>query len=404
MNVLVYPSTHTVAPSLVQTLTSILTPHYLPQLLAPSLLSVPQYPWHTACALLVLLAQPTDHAAIRKYLEFGGRVLALGVAVNKGRLVGLQDSNHDFGSLFAGLGLGMVKDTNTLRIPDGNASLYISFSTAPGTSADVSIDSTPDSESVSVSRLESSSLDLDASDEHILGRYVAGNAPAGVLSQSGLVAMWNCAPPLPDILLSHTLSAFGLRFSAQKVDTGPQFHILPQLLLASSGSWYVQHRVVETLLGHLRPGSTTRYVDGEIDHESQRNLEPFVFEDANDAFHFHFPSSPCKNEIADLSSHPILEFIPRIPPGSLNERVKHVLVLPKPLTTEDENMYTPQFSPSAFFRAIDGFRLGAGGTPQGATSDSWRIGDALMYGEVVSSTQTMFDKCVTSDHGRWKVH
>lgn len=396
---LVYPSTHAVAPSLVQSLSSILTPHYLPQLLAPSLLSVPEYPWHTACTLLILLTQPTDHAAVRKYLEFGGRILALGIGVKKGGLIGLQDSSHDFGSLLEGLGLGMAKDTSTLRIPDGNGSIYISFSTATGTSADVSIDST----TLSVSRLPSCSLDIDAIGEHILGHYVAENEPAGVLSQSGLVAMWNCAPPLPDILLSRTLSALGLRFSAQKVDTSPQLHILPQLLLASPDSWYVQHRVVETLLGHIRPVSAIprAHVDGEIDNESQHRWEPFVFEDASDIFHFHFPSFPSMNEITDLSSHPILELVPPNSPGLLNEKVKHVLVLPKPLTSEDENMYTPQFSPSAYFRAIGEFRSGTGGTLQSANQDSWRIGDALMYGEVVSSTQTMFDKCVYSNHGHW---
>ncbi|OJA12338.1 hypothetical protein AZE42_02788 [Rhizopogon vesiculosus] len=390
MNVLVYPSTHALAPSLVQTLTSTLTPHYLPQSLAPSLLSVPEYPWHTACALLILLAQPTDHAAVRKYLEFGGRILALGVSAKKGGLLGLHDSSHDFGSLFTGLGLGVAKDTSILRVPDGNASLYISFSTATGTSADVSIDST----TIAVSRLPSYSLDLDASGEHVLGRYVEGNAPAGVLSQSRLIAMWNCAPPLPDILLSRTLSALGLRFYTQKADLGPQLRILPQFLLARPHSWYVQHRIVQELLGRLRPESAIPHphADGDMDNESPRRWEPFMFEDANDMFHFHFPSFPPADETSDLSSHPILELIPQNPPGFFNDKVKHVLVIPKPLTFEEESMYTPQFSPSAFFRAIDEFRSGTEGTSQGTSQDSWRIGDAFMYGEVVSSTQTMFDK------------
>lgn len=391
---LVYPSTHAFAPSLVQTLTSTLTPHYLPQSLAPSLLSVQEYPWHTSCALLILLAQPIDHAAVRKYLEFGGKILALGVGVRKGLgPFGLHNSSHDLGSLFTGLGLGMVKDTSILRIPDGTASLYISFPTVAGTNADVSIDST----TVSVPRLPSSSLDLDASGEHVLGRYVEGNAPAGVLSQSGLVAMWNCALPLPDILLSRTLSALGLRFSVQKADPGPQLCIMPQFLLAPPDSWHVQHRVVQALLSHLRPESAI-HVDGDLRNESQHNREPFVFEDANDIFHFLFPSFPSAEKITDLSSHPTLELIPRNPPEFENEKVKHVLVMPKPLTSEDENIYTPKFSPSAFFRAIHEFRAGRESTSQGTSQDSWRIGDAIMYGEVVSSTQTMFDKCASSDH------
>ncbi|KIK41119.1 hypothetical protein CY34DRAFT_806469 [Suillus luteus UH-Slu-Lm8-n1] len=366
MNVLVYPSTHPAAPSLIQTLTSILTPHYLSQPLAPSQISIREYPWHTSCALLLLLSPPTDHEPVRKYVESGGRILAFGVGVRKGTLFG---SSHDFGSLSAGLGLGMVKDTTVLRVADGNASLYISFSTATGTSADVSINDTV----VSVPRLLICPLDLEA---HILGRYVEGNAPAGILSQSGLVAMWNCTPPLPDILLSQSLSALGLRFSSQRADPSLDPHILPQFLLARPNSWQVQHRVVEALLDHLNFGSI-------VSDESQRKWEPFVFEDVNDDFHFHFPSFPPENKI---TNHPVLELIPQN--SSSNPKVKHVLLPSKPLTSENERMYTPQFSPSAFFRAIDEFRSETKGTSQ----DSWRIGEALIYGEVVSSTQTMFDK------------
>ncbi|KAG1901415.1 class II aaRS and biotin synthetase [Suillus fuscotomentosus] len=352
MNVLVYPSTHPAAPSLVETLASILTPHYLPQLLIPSQLSVQEYPWHTSCALLLLLSPPTDHAAVRKYIESGGRILAFGVGVRKGTLFG---PNHDFGSLSAGLGLGMVKDTTILRVADGNASFYISFSTASGTNADVLIDDTV----LSVSRLPMCPLDLEA---HIIGRYVEGNAPAGILSQSGLVAMWNCTPPLPDILLSQSLSALGLHFSSQRADSSLEPHILPQFLLARPDSW-------------------------QVHDESKAKWEPFVFEDTNDNFHFHFPSIPPEARNTD---HPILELIP--PNFLSNPKVKHVLVPSRPLTIEDERIYTPQFSPSAFFRAIDKFRSGMKDTSQGTNQDSWRIGEALMYGEVVSSTQTMFDK------------
>ncbi|KAG2343479.1 class II aaRS and biotin synthetase [Suillus weaverae] len=188
--------------------------------------------------------------------------------------------------------------------------------------------------------------------------------------------MWNCTPPLPDVLLSRSLSALGLCFSSQRADPSLEPHILPQFLLARPDSWQVQQCVVQALLGHLNLGSA-------VGDESERKWESFVFEDVNDDFHFHFPSFPPTNRTTDL---PILELIP---PNSLsNPKVKHVLVPSRPLTSEDERIYTPQFSPSAFFRAIDDFRSGTEDTNQ----DSWRIGEALIYGEVVSSTQTMFDK------------
>jgi hypothetical protein len=81
--------------------------------------------------------------------------------------------------------------------------VHLSFSTATGTSADISINNTV----VSVSKLPMCPLDLEA---HILGRYEEENAPAGILFRSGLLVMWNCTPSL---LLSQSLSALGLRFS-----------------------------------------------------------------------------------------------------------------------------------------------------------------------------------------------
>ncbi|KAG2041287.1 hypothetical protein BDR03DRAFT_855884 [Suillus americanus] len=188
--------------------------------------------------------------------------------------------------------------------------------------------------------------------------------------------MWNCTPPLPDLLLSRSLSALGLRFSSQRADPNLEPHILPQFLLARPDSWQVQHCIVEALLDHLNLGSA-------VGDESQRKWEPFVFEDANDDFHFHFPSFPPTDRTTD---HPLLELIP---PDSLsNPKIKHVFVPSKPLTSEDERLHTPKFSPSAFFRAVDEFRSGTEDT----NPDTWRIGEALIYGEVVSSTQTMFDK------------
>ncbi|KAG1814671.1 uncharacterized protein BJ212DRAFT_1361281 [Suillus subaureus] len=182
--------------------------------------------------------------------------------------------------------------------------------------------------------------------------------------------MWNCTPPLPDIPLSRSLFALGLRFSLQGADPSLEPHILPQFLLARPDLWQVQHRIVEALLNHSNLGSA-------VGGESQRKWEPFVFEDANDDFHFLFSSFSPKHRTTDCLIFKL------IPSNSFsNLKVKHVLVPSRPLTSEDERRYTPQFSPSAFFRAIDEFRSGTEDT----NPDSWHIG------EVVSSTQTLFRK------------
>ncbi|KAG1861177.1 hypothetical protein DFJ58DRAFT_725867 [Suillus subalutaceus] len=131
---------------------------------------------------------------------------------------------------------------------------------------------------LSVSRLPPCLLDRDA---HILGCHLEGNAPAGTISQSGLVVIWNCTLPLPDVLLLEP-------------------HILSQFLLTRPDSWHVQHSIVEALLDRVNLSSA-------IGNESQRGKESFVSEEANDDFHFHFSSFPSVN--TGSTDHSILDLI-----------------------------------------------------------------------------------------------
>ncbi|KAG2036439.1 hypothetical protein BDR03DRAFT_458732 [Suillus americanus] len=126
----------------------------------------------------------------------------------------------------------------------------------------------------------------------------------------------------------------------------------------------------------LRLTVTARSYKSTVGSGSQRKWELFVFEDANNEF--HFPSLPPEDS---TMHHSILELIP--PNFLSNPEVKHVLVPSKPITSEDARRNTPQFSPSAFFRAIDEFRLGTEDTRQGTNPGS--------YGKIFSSTQRMSD-------------
>ncbi|KAG5633864.1 hypothetical protein H0H81_004695 [Sphagnurus paluster] len=87
MNVLVYtgpetlPSSHT---STLTTLKHLLHPHYAVQALPLAPLAAPSYPWHTACALLILphtnadqsqwLPKPAQ-AAVQAHVDEGGALL-----------------------------------------------------------------------------------------------------------------------------------------------------------------------------------------------------------------------------------------------------------------------------------------------------------------------------------------
>ncbi|KAG1880103.1 hypothetical protein F4604DRAFT_1679216 [Suillus subluteus] len=145
--------------------------------------------------------------------------------------------------------------------------------------------------------------------------------------------------------------------------------------LTRPDSWQVQYHIVEALLDHSNLGSA-------VSDESQRKWEPFVFEDANDDFYFHFPSFPPADRTTDPITRTHSTVFPLEPESQTRTHTK-------PPTSGDERVYTLQFSPSCFFRAIDEFRSGTEDT----NPDTWRIGEA------VSSTQTVFGKCVSGFKG-----
>ncbi|KIJ63680.1 hypothetical protein HYDPIDRAFT_41077 [Hydnomerulius pinastri MD-312] len=383
MNVLVYPSTHPLATLVSQSLTSLLTPHYSVQIISPAILAAPEHPWYTACGLLVLLSTPEDHAGVRKYVELGGRILAIGVNAKKAQgLFGIHESTASFGSV--GVGLGLAKDTSTLRIVDGNTSLYVSFPSQASASATV----TRDTNQIAVSRISSATLDIETEETRILGRYTDDNSIAGVLSQSGHVALWSCAPPLNEQLLTLTLSALGLRFGSPGTEErGPAFRILPQLLLAHPAKLEIQQRVVRSLFPEL--DLQTAFSALSVEDTEKNVVERMCFPDENDAFRFHVVHK-IPNDEQLPSVHPVFNII-STEASSNEEKVKDIILPARPLTPEQERRYTPLFSPSVFFVALDEFRE-LGEDVQNSDHGSWRMGDALFYGEVVTSTQTMLDK------------
>ena len=301
MDILVYPPIR----SLVDALTALVGTNYLPQFLSEEALSDPAYPWHSTCALLVLAAPP-DHAAVRKYVKLGGKVLVLGA--------------------------GVVQSANALRIADR---FGIDFYPAWSSQDTVQFEGA----AIPVSRLHwGAILDVDAD---VFARFTSDDSPAGIVSQGGRIAVWSC-PWLHETLLCATLVALGLRLDAS---TKPSSRILPQLLLAHPRNRKVQETVLQSL-----------FPEGGD-----------VFSDEANIFYFH----------------PLGESIPE---RTYEEKDRDILLPRGLLTPEQEQRHTPLFSPSAFFFALDEFRI------KEEASTTWRIGDALLYGEVVTSTQSMLDK------------
>jgi biotin--protein ligase len=375
MNVLVYPSTHPHASSVQRSLSSILVPHYLPQIISPDVLAVPENPWQTACGLLVLLAAPDHHAGVRQYAETGGRVLALGVNATRSQgLFGLHETASGLGS--AGVGLGLVKDTSILRLVDRKASLYLSFPSQASTPATVNYDR----KEIAITRMPSASLDLGEAMQ-VLGRYADDKTLSGALSESGTIALWSCAPPLPEQLVIPTLSALGLRFDFSKSTEGqrPELSLLPQLILVHPKQRAIRRRIVRALFPDLDLETAFSTLTVEDDAHKVTAIESALFPDEQDVFRFHFAREIPASGLP--SDHPILALLSGVP----KEEVKDVILTAQPLTAEQEKHYTSLFSPTTFFAALDEYR-------PTRKADELPIGDILLYGEVVTSTQTMLDK------------
>jgi biotin---protein ligase len=107
-----------------------------------------------------------------------------------------------------------------------------------------------------------------------------------------------------------------------------------------------------------------------------------IFKDANDEFHFHpFQESLELLELARAKSDSGEKSDPA------TWQPKHVVVcldgsLPSP-------KLTPLFDLRLFYEALSAAHEKEGSA---GTSETWRMGDVLLYGETVTSTQTMLDK------------
>ncbi|KAG6333494.1 hypothetical protein ID866_5597 [Astraeus odoratus] len=390
MDILVYPSTHAAAAPVSQSLTTLLVPHYLPQVISPATLASPGYPWHSTCALLVLLELPGDRTAVQKYIELGGRLLALGgSALQSHGLFGIYQSLSCLNGFPIG---GIGGDRSTIRIAEGQNSFHISFPTClQPSSTNVSLDA----ELIPVFRIPTANLNVDPNKIDVLARFTGDDSPASVVSQSGRIAICACGPPLHEKLLRTTLTALGLRCSADPATDGQPsgVRILPQLLLAHPSGWVVQAAVLQALFPERDLNAVWSSLDlqpngNTASHEASEFLlsKEMIFSDECNSFHFHVA-----NERAPVSGseHPILQHLPPSARSS-EENIKHVVLPKNPLTLDEERLYTPFFSPSTFFSALDELRDRDHGTYTDPSS-SWRIGDALLYGEVVTSTQSMLD-------------
>lgn len=368
MNVLVYSGPEVLQSSLTRSialLKSLLQPNYTVQAITSQSLS--SQPWPVACALLVLPAcreslyfSQSLSNQIRNYVEGGGSFLGI--------RSGFRTSG---GSILA-------PSEYTLRFSDKSSGSTVYYKTIPGGDEDLRLVSIKSSsvgtfnglhhvetpETVGLGKL---------SNVEILAQYTEGEGIAGALVRlgEGRAISWgvHIENPVPqdgklqdDIrsearlrldLVRDTLRRLGLKLPSETSDIPTRF--LPQFFTAVRS----ENDIIKQILSSL---------------EVQL---PAKLEDANDTFYFH-TSEEGQEILQNIRSGEHIEE---------DEKIKHIAFYPSGKFPSPS--VTPLFDIPLYYTYLTEARDNAQ-----LSSGSWGIGECLLYGEVVSSTQTLLDRYV----------
>lgn len=396
MNVLIYSGPEVLQPSLnhaLASLRSILVPNYTVQPI--TLHSLTTQPWQSSCALLVLPRSRNRFVSVaskqvKDFVESGGAYLMLGT----GATATPRSGGLGLGS--TGLSLGLGADETPLKFFDKLNNVYLTFDEdAHGDRvAQKVVDlKTPEGEVVhGIYDPEGTQLngfdDLKGLD--VLARYTFGEGGFAGLSMGlnkGRIALWG--PSIEYPLQEEPVSSIIAKLSAEDIKSSEKLRI--KLL-----------RATLTRLGLQVP------VDTEPPYSSSRPLPQFLtstpekptivsqildaiaapqpgtqlatFKDANDEFYFH----PLQESLDLLRSS---REAAKITSDPSTWQPKHIIICKDGALPEKE--LTPLFDVALFYKALAAARDKVD-IPQ--TSQPWGVGEALLYGEAVTSTQTMLDK------------
>jgi biotin--protein ligase len=244
-------------------------------------------------------------------------------------------------------------------------------------------------------------LTPDASDIQIIhGRWeepIGAIAGIQVPIGCGRAAFWGISPPCFDeiedtenvtALLRYALTSLGLSIPPEAETTTtannnassttdslpppPLSHLipprcyaaLPQFLLHPRGKRYIS----ETILQRLGVGCES---------------EPVVIKDKVDTFHFH------KVTTVEHGARLVAE-AKASASADAAQRPRLIVVLPPDVLPTGGGELTPRFDADKYFAVLAEVR---GDQMSGGGAEScWGVGEALLYGEVVTSTQTMLER------------
>ena len=379
MNVLVCTSSASASASqgLSNALRSVLSPFYTVQSVLP--LSLITQPWTASCALLVLLpplSLPSKaHEPIQQYISTGGRILGigLGATLSPHRQVPERSGLWDPGS-----GTAIVP-----QYPQADQSLSLPSSILLQTGvrftglrrASVPFVLTRDISNIQLIR---------GHWEEPVGAIAGIQVPVG----SGRAAFWGISPCFDGIedtenvtaLLRYALTSLGLSApsettadeSSNPLSSIPRYP-LPQFLLYPRGKRHIS----ETILQRLGLGLSTAAAAAAPAESSDKKSEPLVIKDKADTFHFH--------KVATLE-HGARLIAEAKASADTSDAPRLVVVLPPDVLPTTE--LTPKFDAEKYFAVLADAR----GDQMSRTTESWGVGEALFYGEAVTSTQTLIER------------
>lgn len=382
MNVLVCcPSTSSASHGLSNTLRSVLSPFYTVQSVLP--LSLATQPWTASCALLVLLP-PDDtpspaHQPIQQYISAGGRILGIGLGAT---LLPRRQLRGPFELWDARSGTAIVPQYPQAvpsLSPPSSILLQSGVLLSGLRPAGVPFVLTPDASDIQV---------ISGRWEEPVGAIAGIQVPVG----SGRAAFWGISPCFDEIegtenvtaLLRYVLTSLGLSVPPETTTTianEPSNPIprcaLPQFLLHPRGKRHIS----DTILQRLGIPSADFVESPGGGSGSGGDSEPVVvvIKDRVDTFHFH--------KVASLEDGARLVAEAKASADASDAAPRLVVVLPPDVLPTGE--LTPRFDADKYFDVLAEVR---GGDQKTGAEGSWGVGEALFYGEVVTSTQTMLER------------
>lgn len=371
MDVLVYAGPEVYSQSMndvLSTLRSLLLPRYSIQTITPQALI--SQPWSPSCALLVFpqsrdVSQSSANSIIRDYVESGGAFLGFG-----------------FGAKYASRGLyersiadaskGLLfqvgdKSTNIVVSPTSNQEKQSSQSVAIVSPDGEIIKDVNDNGSTEFVGFE------ETKGVEILAKYRGdndGTSIAGLACPCGLgiVALWapNLEIPLKEVLSEQRrLALLKNTFLALNLQLPPSSEIV------------VSHPLPQYLTSHpSKPTIVSKITDSIAAPSDGSQLS--IFEDNGDTFHFH-RLEESENLVKETRENPQSSDQSKWQP-------KHIILCQNALP---DRRKTPLFDIELYYKSLSAARKKEGGSE---IAVPWGMGEALLYGEAVTSTQTLLEK------------